>query len=335
MSGSNPGRGHRSYVQIGTEASWGAGGAATVKLELLEDTLQLRNDPIRDPSLYDARARRAIYPGPYYVSGGLKFRGNAEGLLQVFRAILPAYTATPVVGDTAVIDHLFKESASLTPPSLVVESIRGAVPSGQCFKSTGIMLSNVTIAGKAGAGADGMITVAAQAIGKDMATAAPTSALSFPAVSPFIYHQAQTITDGSGTSQADLRVRDFELSYGTPLDETRDYIGSPNRDQALPNDFVSPTWRLTQEFNDANLFGALKTWTAGALKFIFQRPETIGTSHKRELEIRSGTAQLLEYAPPVRAYGIIIATSSWEAVQDPTDGSSTVIRVRSTESALP
>jgi len=132
-----------------------------------------------------------------------------------------------------------------------------------------------------------------------------------------------------------LRVRSFEVSLDSPHTEDRFYMGALNIDEPLRSDFIVARWRLTQEFANVNLLNAAKAFTTGAPKIIFQHGTTIGAASKREFELRSGSANLVEFSAPIEGYGVIIATSTWEAWLDGTDASALVARVRNTETALP
>lgn len=333
-----PGLGHKSYLQTGPkETSYGTYVAPTQKLEMLPGwDLPLDPSVIPDPSLYGGVSPRALFAGPTIYQGSMPFRLNYEGLLELFRGVLPLYSSALV--ETGVRDHTFKEGPTLN--SYSPELILGDVPAGKCFRVLGEKHPDLTIRGTAGTGDDAMLRAEFKMIVKNvLSNQTPTGSLVFPAVLPVIYHSddaaAAVVDDGTADAASSVRVRSFEMAYEQPhTAEERVYLGSKTIDEPLRNALVKCTWKLTQEFNTLTQFEAAKNFTEGSPRLLFQHPATIGVSSKREFEIRSNKANLLGWSAPIESYGIILSTATWQAFNDPTDASALVARFRNTESAL-
>jgi hypothetical protein len=332
-----PGQGHKSYLQWGPkEATYGAFQAPTQKLELVSSGVEIDRGVIRDPSLYAQVARRGLYPGAYLYRGPLVLRLNYEGMLEIFRGAFGSYSNALV--ETGVRDHTFKSGSLLN--SYSPEIIQGDIPTTKCFRVLGAKLPSITIRGKAGSGDDAMVMMELNVLAKDkISDVAPTASLNFPAVLPVLYHSfglgGAVVDDGTADAASSVRVREFEVKLEQPhTDFDRSYLGSQTIDEPLRSDFVTATWRLTQEFTTKTQFDAARNFTEGSPRLVFQDSTVIGATSKREFELRSNRANLVNFSDPVEGYGVLISTATWEAFHDDTDVSALVARFRNTEAAL-
>lgn len=325
--------GRKSWIAISApEASFGGGGTPLQKLEVINFSLPIQQGMIPDPSLYNARSRRALYQGGYYYRGTFTVRTNYEGNLELWRAILRGYASALV--ETGVRDHTIKEGA--LEPSYEIQASVGDLPVGKVFRYVGALLLAANTTWTAGNGPEGMGQTTFDVWSKDCTSDfTPTGTPAFPATLPVLHHEAITVDDGTADTGANLRVKSVGISFEQPNDEEDYFIGSKNPDKPSPTDFFVPKWRFTQVFLTRTAFEAAKNFTNGTPRLVFQHPTTIGASSKRELEIRSEKAVLETYESPVESYGKIIATAVWQAYYDPTDLSAIVMRFRNTESALP
>jgi len=157
-----------------------------------------------------------------------------------------------------------------------------------------------------------------------------------PTLAPVLYHQAITVDDGQDTLSESVRVRSFDITMEAPRAEDRFYMSSKNPDEAIPNEFVAMRWQMVEEFLSKKTFDAIRNYpaTAPSPKLLFQHPDTIGASSKREFELRAGSAEYVDWSAPVEGYGIVLSTVTMEGFQDPTDLAATVMRFRNTDAAL-
>jgi len=272
-----PSIGHKSYLQIGKESTYGTGVAATgPKLEVISADISPQIGVIDDPSLYSAVARRGIYQGGLLYGGRFSVRANYEGMLRLLEGVLPGASKVGPT-ETTVYTYTFKEATTLN--SYTFELIEGDIATTKCQDIYGVMFTGMTIKGTAGQGPDAMVQCDFEVIAKDKSdTQTPTGALSFPTVYPVLFHQATTVDDGTADPAASVRIRSFEVSFKNALSDDRYYLGSANIDQPLRNDFVSCEWKFTQEFQTMTLFQAAKAFTTGSPKILFQHPTTIGNN---------------------------------------------------------
>lgn len=394
-----PGLGHKSYVQFGgKETTYGTFVAPTKKLEVVSFNVSPTVGVIQDASLYGGQSRRALYQGGLNYKGTFTVRLNYEGLEQLFRAAFGSYTNTVVSG--VVADHIFREGSALDKYSM--EVVVGDVPTGKCFRLTGVKVTGLTIKGSAGTGNDAMLMADFTIVARDMEsnqnlTAATTvatissltisgstltrasgsfvtdgvtagmtitsanvpvgtvvstvSALSItmtnpgtngsglsasfsnmqaPALLPVLYHQATIADDGTTDVAADVRIRSFEVSLENPHAEDRFYIGALNVDEPLRSDFLTARWKFTQEFNTRVAFDAARAFTNGSPQLLFRNSsvDLSGSGHYREFELRSNAANVVEFGAPVDGYGIIIASTTWEAYYNATDATALLARFR-------
>lgn len=327
-----PGLGHKSYLQIGKETTYGTFVPATGYIyELIREDLHLEQGIIQDPSLYNNRARRGIYQGGQLVRGTIVLRCNYEGLPEIFRGCFGGYTSAVV--ETGVIDHTFKLASTL--PSYTLQVIKGDITTGTCWRVVGAKFVSCTIRGAAGQGTDAMLTVEIGVLAQSMSSgAAITGSLTALPTFPVIFGDAVTLDDGTTDSQANLGIKDFEAALEQPFTDDRFYFGSKNIAEPLPSDFVNATWRITEEFNSPTAFTQLLAFTVGSPLLKFQHPATIGAASKREFEIRSDSAQLTDAPAAVDNFGPLRQVLNWQAFNDPTALTPLQVRIRSTQAAL-
>lgn len=406
-----PGLGHRSFLQIAKEATWGTFVKPYDKLEIISWSVAPQIGVIQDPSLYAAQSRRGMFQGGLLFKGTFVVRLNYEGLEELFRAVFGTAGYSGVVVAGTVMDHTFKEGSTLTPLSMEVSV--GDVPAGKVFKLSGCKVMSLTVRGTAGSGTDAMLQAEFTVLAKDcqsnqtatigssatepavgpitalttnnflltrasgsfvtdgvkpgmtiihpnvppgtvvsavvaltvnMSASATVNAsglsvnfshLNYPTTIPVLYHQATTIDDGTADASGSVRVRSFEVTLENPHAEDRFYLGSVNIDEPLRSDFLTARWRLTQEFTTQTQFDAARNFTEGSPKLVFQHPTLIDGTNKREFEMRSNRANLVEFTDPVEGYGVLISTATWEAFyDDASDLSALVARFRNNYPAL-
>jgi len=316
-----PGLGHKSYLQMGVETTYGTAVAAAAKIEIISANADPNVGTIPDPSLFSARSRRALYQGGLFYEGAIKVRGNygggaTGGLGRLIKAALGAVATT----GAGPFTHTYKEeTGAAQPPSLTLELGEGDIPTTKVKRVIGTTITGMTVAGTAGQGEDAMLQFTFPFVAKTITTNfTPTAALAFPTISPMLFHQSGAVTDdGSGDTQANQRVRSFELTLVNNYALDRFYFGSLTPDQPLRNDFLSARWRFTSEFADI-----LAVARAGA--FTTTTPKVKVVSGADSFELRSNSAKIVEYGNPVEGYGIILMNMVHEAFYDPTDLSALV-----------
>ena len=326
-------RGHKSYVQIGTEgaSTWGTPVASTQKLELISESVEIVPTVIDDPSLFDGRSHRSIIDGGIHAAGSMQFRGNYEGHLQLLRAALSTYTNALV--ETGVRDHTFKEGDGR---SLTMQIGKGDIPTTKVFRFDGAKPRSFTFE----VAANGMAKWDFDFLGKDLqSNITPTGALSFPAVLPILFSQIPSggLGDGSGDTETDVKVKSIKITFNASLEDPEEamFLGeSANMGEPLPDDFVVTEWEFTQSFKTQALFNAARSRTVADLALFFRHPTTIGATSNREFEFTSANAKLVGYSNPVAGYGRLVSTARWRSFFNATDGGGLVIRVRNTEAAL-
>lgn len=165
-----PGLGHKSYVQIAKESTWGTfvapdASARGQRLELTSWNVNPSISALPDASLYAKQSRRAMYQGGLVYKGSFSLRANYEGLEELLRAAFGSATRTTVSGKVG--DFTFTESATL--PSLSIEAVMGEVGgAGKSFNLSGAKITSITFKASAGTGTDAMLMIDCNVIAKDM-----------------------------------------------------------------------------------------------------------------------------------------------------------------------
>jgi len=331
-----PGVGHKGYVQLGEESTYGTAIAATHKLAVLNSDIKLEAPPIPDQLLGGTRWGRTVAQGTKRARGTISTHLTFDGLLAILRGAFGTYTQTTV--ETGVRDHLFKIGATLK--SFTVQEILGDVSVGTCFRSTGMKIDKLTLRGTAGQGVESIVGMELGVLGQDrLSNQTPTGSLAFPPYFPVQFNAGMTtVDDGTADAAVDVRVRSFEFTLENMLTDDRFYGSGPAIDEPVPGDKLKATMKFQQEFQTRTEFDAYRALTVGSPKLIFQHPATIGSTSKREFEIRMNQAFLEEDpTPPLDGPGVLIANSTWVGFFDGVDGTEATpvaIRVRSTDAAL-
>lgn len=233
--------------------------------------------------------------------------------------VTPATTVGPISALSVSASQLTRGSGSFTADGVVAGMAISCpnVPVGTVVVTPGTTILQMTVAGTNGSG-----------------LTASFSTCQFSSLYPVLFHQGITMDDGSGDAAASVRIRSFEVTLEQPHAE-RAYVGSLTVDEPLREDFLKATWRFTQEFTTTTQLAAARAFTVGSPQLVFQHPTTIGSAVKREFELRSNQANLVEFTDPVEGYGVLISTATWESWFDPTDASALVARIRNSEPQLP
>lgn len=335
------GLGHKSYLQLGKEVTYGSPATVNRRFEIISANIAPQKGVIQDPSLNNSPSRRGIFEGATVYKGTILTRLNYAGQEELFRGVFGAYNGATTVTDGR--DHVFKEASAI--PSYTMELSIGDMPAtNQVFDLYGAKFTGVTIRGTAGQGTDAMLQAEFSVIAKDMVSAqSATGSLSAELPRPVIFHSNNNagggaiVDDGIETLADGIRVRSFEVTLENPHAEDRFYLSSSQVDEPVRNDFLVARWRFTQEFTSIAQFNAIRTWAATGSepspRLVFQGSLIVATN-RYEFELRSNKAQYVEWSAPVEGYGIVTSTATLEAFYDSTDQSALVARIRNSLAAL-
>ncbi len=326
MSG---GLGKQSYCQVGTETvgAWGTMVAATQNLEVVDDSFEPMSEYIEDPSLSNNFSPRDLIQVSLRAGGAQKLRANYDGQLQHLRAFFGGYsTNAPTSG---VLDHNFVEGDQR---SLSIRSVRGDIPTGQCWHLPGTRFHQLVFEVKA----KQLATLAFDGVAKDMIPGqALTTSQSFPAVLPVKFNHVGggMFADGTGDSDP-LNVQSVKITCLRPLDTPYD-IGSINMQEPDLQSFFRVTWEVTYRMKSKAAADILRAGTVSTLDLKFQDPAIIGSTLHREMQWTSWNARCVGFKPPIAGYNRIISTAIWEAFFEASSASILTCRVRNTQTALP
>lgn len=325
------GQGYKSYIQIGTEAVWGTGVAATKRYEIISMDVNPEQGTILDPSLNNSVGRRGVFQGGIVYRGNIVMRMNYRGMPFIFKHILGvAGTSTLVAGST--YDHVLHDAQTQLSPnrSMTIEMIEGDIMTGKCQRLLGAVVEAATIRGTAGQGSDAMLQVELELVAKDkVVNFTPTGALVAPAVDPVMTKQGFTVDDGV-TVSGNL-MRSFEINYRCPNDAERFFVGSLNPAEFVRDDFVGATWRFTQDLQTDDVLEALQQFTPTTPDLLF-RGGASGANFF-EFEVKSDASQLSRASHIVGGYGVVRLESAIESYHHATNGTM-YIRFRNEETTI-
>jgi hypothetical protein len=317
------GFGKDSYWQLGREAVFGTAVARTHKLEMVSEDLHFVQGVLRDPSLYNQRSRRSLDQGGVTVQGKIKTRGNYESLGMPLDWLFGTATYGSAGGADAgptnsVYTHTYTEKSNLN--SYTLDVVKGNIPASKSFLVTGAVCKGCTIRTQAvGSGESGYVMFDWDVIAKDMqSNQTPTAALTSATVTPLTFVQSvnASLKDGTSDTSTGLRVRELEIQIINHVAEDRFYLGSPNIDQPLPNDFWEVKWNWTQEFQTQSQYDNCRSFTDSTLQVLFNDSHA-GTP--RGLQFTTTAGKPIDYTNPVERYGIMVAKAGFEGYYSATD----------------
>jgi hypothetical protein len=327
-----PADSHKSYLQLGLATTWDTPVAATIKLPLLEEDIELDADVIEEDVMWGNDNLRSLQQGSRFAKGSFTVLMNLDDCLEIMRGSVGAYANSLV--ETGVRDHFFRSGGALKFYSL--EVVKGDVPAGKCWRVPTAKFVNIKIEGSNAPGIAGIVKARVTIIGSDIDdNFTPTGALTFPSNLPVKFDLNTVMDDGTADAASSIRVRNWSLELDQPHTDRDRVYGSLKIDEPARKSRLSAVWTFTQEFQTKTQMDALLACTSGSPRIQYQHPTTIGSTSKREFELRSGEAKLLSVSPPQPGPGVVICTSTWKASYDATDTCALLARFRNTQNALP
>lgn len=329
-----PGVGHKSFIQMGKETTWGTPVGVLIRIPILNDTLELEAPPIPDNVLHGNPWERTKYQGPRRVTGEFSTDLMFEGMLEFIRGCFGQYQSAVV--ETGVRDHTFKIGVNLN--GYTIEETLSNIPTGKVFQVQGAKFNRLVLRGVAGQGPEAKVSAAFGVIGKDrVENVTGSSGPADPPLLPVKFDLATVVDDGTADPASNVRVRSFTFTLENGLADDRLFMGSLFIDEPVRVANIRATFEFQQEFQTITQYTAYRALTTGSPRLVFQHPATIGAASKREFEIRANQAYLEKVSMPVDGPGVIIASSTWVATFDGVDtgeASPVVCRVRNTEGNL-
>jgi len=332
-----PGLGFNSKLLLAHETTYAtAPAAAEYACELITAEINPRLSTIDDPSLSAGqRSRRFVGQGGQYVEWSMKVRVGFEGMLPLFRMMWPGYTQATV--DT-IKDHTFKEGTSLL--SWTLDFSWGNTPANKVIRLLGAFCTSFRITGQAGTGDGAMLMLELSGVARSATpNTTPMTTATLPTPFGVIYHQqlrtAGNFKDGSADAVDSIQLRSFEFSAQAPHDAQRFLFGQVNAEQPVPNGFLDAMFNFEEEYATVSLMNACLANSPTGLRLFFQHPTTIGTVSKRELQIDVNSPTAAEFGTQVPGFGVITQRGGFKGAFNTSDASIAVIRVRSTEVAMP
>lgn len=303
-----PGRGHKSYIQIGREATWGTAVAATHKIPIVSCDTKPVGGTIDSEMMNGFRWLFGIYQGPVFYETTIVMELWYEGMLLFLDGLQGTLTYGANGGTTAGSNpytHTFNGLDVLN--SYTVEIIEGNIESAKCQRLVSSKIDTAVISGAKGSGSDGICRLTLTLISKSYQTdQTPTAALNSITPLPVMFHEIATVTDGSGDSAADVVLQSFSVSINNRL--ARRQTTSVNILEQVPEGFLEVLVRFSKELHTSTALDAFNAFTSGTPGLVF------GSSSSKRITISTqGTANLVSYGHPIAGAGIIMQEMEWKA----------------------
>jgi hypothetical protein len=343
-----PGLGHVTKAQIFLESTAAYGTRVTTTGSALEVNVvgvNIDQGVVASKALYNGLSARALYQMGIKWTGKISGEVRYEGLMKLIACAfgaVPSSSGSAGTGYTHV--NTVQKLSGGGVQSICMEIDEAGVydASGDCSLISGIVIPRLKFSVAAGQGDDAILMFEADVLAKDKAaatTASYTAGVPAALVVPVFYHQGVVadLKDGTADTPGSQNVTKLSVELTNPLAE-RYFIASANGKniaQPLRNGQVSVFWDLTQEFQNFNQFKAAKAFTDGELKASFLGDVIPAASGNYKLTLNSTKAKCIDYKNDIGEWGVIEATSRWQAYND-TNGPliATLINGKATASTL-
>ena len=138
------GVGHKSYVGVGKETTWGTAVSPTIFLEFLDESIEKNIEPIKSGALVGDRFNKSLLlSGSIDIAGDFSIEVNPDNIGLLLGATLGAETTTQV-GATTAYDHVFTPAAAIIPLSVEVgRDIASA--SDKAFRYSGCAINTLAL----------------------------------------------------------------------------------------------------------------------------------------------------------------------------------------------
>lgn len=307
-----PGRGFKGFLQVGREAVWATGVAATRRIPVNVITPAYEKGTIKSSGITGLISRAGIYEGGEVGRFSFEIETTFEGCALLFDWFMGT-AAFGSIGGTIVGSNpyttTYKQREILN--SYTLELGMGDTPAGKCEQIVGAKVDQVSLKGSAGLNpADGIVIMRIQGFGKLPTLAAtPTGALTAIAPQPILFHQISTDADGTADVTADVNLKSFELTVQNGL-ALRFALGGKAILEPLRNAFAMVTLKLQNEFQTTAALAAYMAVTQG-------NPQLVFTSGSKSFTISLPKAyQTAPHQHALTGPGLLEETFTWEAIDD-------------------
>ncbi|NOS67915.1 MAG: hypothetical protein HOO67_06180 [Candidatus Peribacteraceae bacterium] len=304
--------GHKSFIGIGAESTWGTAVARTKFLELVKggDGIDLEEEAMLSNSIATIGHDEAKHyaQGKISVAGPLIFEFPEEGAeLLLKNAFGSVATAVPG-GGTNSREHTFTIADAL-PTGLTVEIHKDAPGGSPSFIYSGCKVNQLEFA----IGLDDRLRCTAQIVGKDVAKGAKSSE-TLPTRRPF--HFADAVCKWAGSQ---VEVSEAKITLNNNLDVERRFIGSRLiKEPIRGGSKVAVTFSFTMEFDSITQFDDWRAATKRVLELTFTG-EIIEGAIPYKLQLLCNVSRLTKAHPLINDGGRVTYEIAGMAFRDATD----------------
>jgi len=305
------GLGHKAYLGLGQETTWGTPVARTKFLELVSggDTLVVNEQKIISQGVQGigVRGDLEVAKGAISVEGSLTVEHTYDGLEVLLKHAFGAVTSTQpnAAGDPTVWQHVFTIADAL-PTGLTIEVARDLT----AFIHEGCKITGVEFSV---GGPDELLRLVLEVLGEDVATGSPTSP-TFPAVGRFNAPEAVL-----KWNTAALKVSQFSIKLDNKLDADRRQIGARQRLEPVRSGKIEVTGSFVAEFEDTTLLTDFRNATNRALQVKFTGPAIGVQTRTYEMTLDCNVSQITDYPLNVDDEGRITVEVAFRAFRNATD----------------
>ena len=330
-----PAQANQSYLQLGREATFGTGVAATRRLGIISDDPRPDVGVIRSRVLNNTVSRVNLYQAGYLWRYRSLLQLNYEGLLFILDGLQGTATFAANGGTTTGVGpyvHTFVEKQVLN--SYTLEVIQGNIPAAQVLRLLGAKIASARIGCKAGTDDDAVCTADVEWLAIDATPGfAITTGLTAATELPVLFHEASTVDDGTADTwnsglTTDVVLKEFELEVVNAVNARRFGMGRKQPLEFVRNGYQVTTMRGKKEYMKKTMLDAVLAFTAGSPKLVF------GSVATKRLTFDVGTAHITQHNNPSRDPDIIEQEFTWEAARDATNLSSLKVLAENNESAI-
>lgn len=304
----DPGRGHRFFIQLGKEGTYGTPVAATgVRLWGYNFKAEPQLGDDQEEALHGGISIRENYQLGRFWEWEYEVDLNYIGMLKYLNMVMgeDAGTNPTVTGPdgNGIYTHTFKEGK--TVPFYTGEVQEGGVGGVVTVSQfAGMMAEKFAVSGKSGTSGEARLKGKISGIARSRTTGVTAAALTLANPRAALYHHNTVTDEGSADPASNVLIRGWGIDIMSALDRERFPFGSS---QLLAAPVRTKHFRAEMTFNQEWQTETQYTnYLANAdlsPEMEFTGPETIGASGKRSIKFTMNKSRIIDLKPPVNEFG--------------------------------
>tara|TARA_R100000664_G_C2759822_1_gene150037 strand:+ start:3107 stop:4048 length:942 start_codon:yes stop_codon:yes gene_type:complete len=286
--------GRNSFIKLGEESSWGAGGASTpVSNRIISTSLQRKQERNQTTFLSTSAAAfsEGFFDGMELTGGTIELPVYYEGTGMLIKAAVGSVSSS---AGPAPYTHTYTPITAL--PSLEIQLQRG---NSQVENFEGCIISSMALSVEAG----GEMTASFDIVAETATTRSGSVSPSFGDGRQVLHYEAGQLNFNA----VNYSLRSLEFTLDNKIDR-RNLLGSKLTAEPLITDIREVTLSTTLDLEDNNLYNAQIVGTQGTVDITFTN------SDGDTFRLRLYNAVVIDYDDSINTVGRIERTCTWQGL---------------------